>query len=169
MANYFVFGLAGSGKDSFARLMTMYHGVQALALADPIRAEYVRHLDRNDYKTNRPQMIKIGEGYKDIYGRDIWCALCEKAFHWRDGNLVMDGRYDHEYHYFVTHRGYTPIRLVADDDVRFERLKRRDGNTQREALEYERQHFIPDDYYGINVDTNGTIDQLEKIVREQFK
>jgi dephospho-CoA kinase len=169
MANYFVFGLAGTGKDTFARLMRQHHGVQCLALADPIRAEYVRHLKKTDYKTNRPQMIKIGEGYKDIYGQDIWCSLAEDAFNWRDGNLVMDGRYLHEYHYFVTHRGYIPIRLVADDDVRFERLKRRDGTIQREALEFERQRFIPDDFDAINVDTNGTIQDLETIVREQFK
>jgi dephospho-CoA kinase len=166
--NYFVFGLAGTGKDTFAALMRKHHGVQTIALADPIRGEYVRHLGKYDYKTNRPQMIKIGDGYKDIYGQDIWCALAEKAFNWRDENLIMDGRYAHEYHYFVTYRGYTPIRLVANDDVRFERLKRRDGSIQREALEFEQQRFIPDDYYGINVDTNGTIEQLEKIVREQF-
>jgi dephospho-CoA kinase len=169
MANYFVFGLAGTGKDTFAHLMTHNHDITAVALADPIRSEYVRHLMRTDYKTNRPQMIKIGEGYKDIYGQDIWCALAERAFVWSDGRLIMDGRYVHEYEYFVNQRGYTPIRLVADDDVRFERLKRRDGNIQREALEFEKQHFIPDDFDAINVDTNGSVKDLEKIVREQFK
>jgi dephospho-CoA kinase len=172
MANYFVFGLAGTGKDTFSDLMQKHCGVLGFALADPIRDEYVRHLDKHDYKTNRPQMIKIGEGYKNIYGQDIWCAAAIykfKKFEGLYGQLIKDGRYAHEYDYFVTKLGYTPIRLVADDDVRFKRLKRRDGNIQREALDYERQNFIPDDYYAINVDTNGTVEQLENIVREQIK
>jgi dephospho-CoA kinase len=168
-ANYFVFGLAGTGKDTFAALMRKHHDVATIALADPIRSEYVRFLGRNDYKTNRPMMIKIGEGYKDIYGQDVWCLAAEKTFIWNDGRLIKDGRYEHEYEYFVNQRGYIPIRLVADDDVRFERLKRRDGNIQREALAFEREHFIPDDFDAINVDTNGSVEQLEKIVREQFK
>lgn len=167
--NYFVFGLAGTGKDTFSHLMTHNHDVTAVALADSIREEYVRFLGRTDYKTNRPQMIRIGEGYKDIYGQHVWCSIAERSFVWKDGRLIMDGRYAHEYDYFVTQRGYIPIRLVANDDVRFERLRRRDGNIQREALEFEKQHFIPDDYYGITVDTNGTVEQLETIVRELFK
>lgn len=168
LRNLFVFGLAGTGKDTFAGLMVNNHSYKALALADPIREEYVRHIGRSDFKTNRPTMIKIGEGYKEIYGQDIWCRLAEKQFVWHDGRLIMDGRYDHEYDYFVLERGYTPIRLVADDDVRFERLRRRDGNIQREALEYEKQHFISDDKYGITVDTNGDVNQLEEIVKELF-
>lgn len=168
-ANYFVFGLAGTGKDTFAELMRKIHGGETIALADPIRAEYVRFLGKHDYKTNRPMMINIGEGYKEIYGQDIWCKMAEKFFTWDFGRLIKDGRYAHEYDYFVTQRGYTPIRLVADDDVRFERLRRRDGDIQRESLGFEKQHFIPDDYDAITVATNGTVEQLANIVREQFK
>jgi dephospho-CoA kinase len=167
--NYFVFGLAGTGKDTFSDLMQKHYNVATLALADPIRDEYVRFLGKNDYKTNRPQMIKIGEGYKGIYGTDVWCALAEKSFYGNVGRLIKDGRYTHEYEYFVNQRGYTPIRLVADDDVRFERLRRRDGNIQREALQFEKANFIPDDFDAFNVNTNGSVDDLEKIVREQFR
>lgn len=169
MTNYFVFGLAGTGKDTFAALMERHYGVDSLALADPIRREYVTFVGRKDFKTNRPMMIKIGEGYKEIYGKDVWCRTTEQMFSWFDDRLVKDGRYAHEYDYFVTQRGYTPIRLVADDEVRLERLKRRDGTTQREALEFEKTNFIPDDYYAINIDTNGTVEQLEEIVRGLFK
>jgi hypothetical protein len=167
--NYFVFGLAGSGKDTFAYLMSKHYDVSPRALADPIRKEYVKWLDREDYKQNRPKMIRIGESYKHLYSEDVWCRAAEKSFTWDDGRLIKDGRYEHEYHYFVTERGYIPIRLICDDEIRFERLKRRDGNTQREALQFEKANFIPDEFDAINVNTNGTITQLEEIVKGMFK
>jgi AAA domain len=169
MANYFVFGLAGTGKDTFAYLMEKHYDVHSVALADAIRQEYVHFLDKDDYKTNRQMMINIGQTYKLLYGQDVWCRAAEKEFPWNDDRLIKDGRYEHEYHYFVMDRGYIPIRLVADDEIRFERLKRRDGNTQREALQYEKANFIPDGYDAINVNTNGTVEQLEEIVRGLFK
>lgn len=169
MANYFIFGLAGTGKDTFAELMAKYYETYPIALADAIRVEYKTFLGRDDYKTNRPQMIAIGEGYKQIYGQDVWCRLAENNMSWAKSVLIMDGRYQHEYDYFVLQRGYTPIRLVADDQVRFERLKRRDGNIQREALEFEKENFISDSSFALTINTSGTVEQLEKIVREQFK
>jgi hypothetical protein len=169
MQNIFVFGLAGTGKDTFAWLMEKHYDTQSIALADSIRQEYMQFVGRDDYKRNRPMMIKIGEGYKSIYGQDVWCKQAENHFGWSDGRLIKDGRYEHEYHYFVIDRGYIPIRLVADADVRYERLKRRDGNIQREALEFEKQNFIPDGYKAIDISTNGTVEELEKTVRGLFK
>lgn len=166
MSNYFVFGLAGTGKDTFAELMDKHMDTFSIALADEIRNEYVKFLGRNDYKQNRSKMIQIGEGYKQLYGGDVWCRAAEYALPWSDGCLIKDGRYEHEYHYFVTERDYIPVRLYCDDNIRFERLKKRDGTIQQEALEFEKAMFIPDGFDAINICTDGSVSDLEKIVRE---
>ncbi|MGM1416339.1 AAA family ATPase [Bacillus cereus group sp. BceL300] len=166
--NYIVFGLAGTGKDAFAGIMRKQLKVDTLALADPIREEYVRFTGRYDYKQNRPLMIEIGESYKKIYGQDVWCKQAISRGDFSKGVLIMDGRYAEEYDFFVNKFGFIPILLEADDDIRFERLQKRDGTIQREALEYEKRRFLPETYETLTINTNGTIEQLEEIVRGTF-
>lgn len=177
MKNFFMFGLAGAGKDTVGELVRRYFDLYTLALADPIREEYVEKFGTSDFKQNRDRMIAIGEGYKKIYGQDVWCESALKkvsmmnevthgvihmtrlAYPFR-GALILDGRYQHEYDFFVGKHGFTPVRLVADREVRLERLQVRDGNAQLKALEFEKQNFISDASPALMLENNGTKDDL---------
>jgi dephospho-CoA kinase len=181
MKKYFMFGKSGTGKDTVTEILLEKHHIQSLALADPIREEYKRFFGRDDYKQNRPKMIEIGESYKQIYGEEVWCRLALqrineaktiKAFDQivkHKGMIIRDGRYEHEYDFFVVKHGFIPIRLVADDTVRYQRLNRRDGNTQLDALKYENEKFISDKRDAITIDNSSTIEELIAKLSEVFK
>ena len=180
---YFLFGLSGAGKDTVAQIMNQLLNIYDVALADPIRLEYERFVGLPDGKHDRTKMIQIGETYKRLYGQDVWCEAATRLIHQieqrrgamrsgtvankafatsmhealgflNEGYVITDGRYLHEYDYFVGQRGFWPIRLVADDDVRLERLRRRDGDTQPDALAWEREHFIGSPGYTIYNNTS---------------
>lgn len=182
----FMYGLAGTGKDTVAELMHHNHGIYSLALADPIRDEYVKHFGTHDYKQNRELMIAIGEGYKKIYGQDVWCDMGLKdiyEFHDKisyleesignppfvTGAMVRDGRYNHEYEYFVIRNSFIPVRLVADDEVRLHRLQQRDKDAQKETLLFEKKNFIDDGYFAFELQNNGSIDELERSIENLLK
>jgi dephospho-CoA kinase len=165
-----MFGQAGTGKDTVATIMDEKHRIKSLALADPIRSEYQLRTGRTDYKQNRPLMIRIGETYKELYGQDVWCrAALDHIQQMGDefvipprGYLIRDGRYQHEYDFFVRAHGFTPIRLTADMGVRLTRLRERDGLTQLDALEYESAHFVNSESFGYTLENNGTLPQLQE-------
>lgn len=181
--NIFMYGLAGTGKDTVAELMHHNHDIYSLALADPIREEYVKFYDTDDFKLHRERMIAIGEGYKKIYGQDVWCDLALRDiydFHeWIEhleetvsnppnvtGAMVRDGRYNHEYEYFVVKNGFVPVRLVTDDSIRLERLRQRDKDIQMETLQFEKKNFISDDAPAFTLFNNGGVDDLEHNIAE---
>lgn len=164
----FMFGSAGSGKDTVADIMAERYDIVSTALADPIRTEYERFTGRTDHKQNRGLMIDIGQTYKRLYGQDVWCRetldtvnklVCGRS-HPPLGVLIRDGRYDHEYEFWVRAHGYTPVRLTADADIRLARLIARDGKTQADALAYETAHFIDESAFAYELRNNGTLADL---------
>ena len=170
MKHFFLFGKAGTGKDTLAELLEERFGIYSLALADPIRGEYRRYFQKADYKQNREKMIEIGEKYKEIFGDDVWCRealrkcrqveyFYERIGHDLPGILIRDGRYQVEYDFFVKH-GFAPVRLVSDMQVRIERLINRDGSAQLSSLAFEDSNFVSDTAYAIEIANNGTIDEL---------
>lgn len=121
----------GSGKDFAADYMAQRWGIASLALADFIR-EYITQ-NKPDYKpkSSRALEIEVGEMHRKWFGSDFWCRRADiRAATWpyRDtGVLIRDGRFSPEYDYFVTQRGYAPVKILAADGVRIERLRQRDG------------------------------------------
>lgn len=171
----FLMGLAGSGKDSIAACLRRDHGFYTLALADAIREEYATH--RGSGKPSRTQMIDIGEGYKTIYGQDVWCdraisaindAIKDAITFGEEINVcITDVRYDHEYDYFMR-RGWRGVWVAMSEDKRLQRLVQRDGDAQLDALQYEREHFTTRiaPYVILN---DGTLDELTESVSRVVK
>jgi hypothetical protein len=112
-----MYGLSGTGKDTASDILVGEFGLSSYALADPIRDEYTKRFHRDDYKQNRETMILIGETYKSIYGQDVWCDAAIELYRSAvvastrplGGCLIRDGRYQHEYDYFVGRHGFVPL------------------------------------------------------------
>lgn len=124
--HFFMFGLAGSGKDTVSQIVEELFQVCSIGLADGVKKEYTRFTGKTEYRKNRKKLIQIGETYKLLYGKDVWCQLLlsniqkdrEAGRLKANSFLVRDGRYDHEYEFFVQQRNYIPIRVVADQKLR---------------------------------------------------
>ena len=171
MRNFFLYGLAGVGKDTVASILESV-GYHTLALADGVRDEYTRWLHAADYRANRAKLIEIGEAYKTIYGQDVWCdrtldRLREihdirgmaKSGHIETigspdfqaqtfravaaaGFVIRDGRYNHEFDYWVQ-QDFVPVLIQTTDAVRMDRMRRRDNvEPDADMMAFERAHFI---------------------------
>lgn len=166
--NVFIFGLAGSGKDTFANYLKNLTGSVSAALADGVRFEYTKFTGSYNYRENREMLIKIGEGYKQIYGQDVWCDLLIRKYaeiKTIPPLIVTDGRYEHEYEYFVE-LGFVPVRIVADAHMRIPRMKKRGDVIDLNALAFERQNMIPDHFPAYEIVNNGTEQELLEQAQE---
>lgn len=137
---------------------------EPFALAQPIKNELGRWLRRPATKGDRALMIDFGQTFRRWFGDGVWCDTLDKDECFRDysscGRAVIDdGRHLVEYRYFVEERGFVPVRIVAPDEVRFERLLKRDGVDQRWVDAHERELDDVDVAYTIVND--GTLDELE--------
>lgn len=175
MMNFFMFGKAGSGKDTTAKIIEELFRVRSLALADEVRKEYTRFTGNTDYRQNRKKLIQIGEGYKQIYGPDVWCQLLidrvsflkeAGEYSITDSFLIRDGRYEHEYDFFVNKRKYIPIRVVADHEIRIQRMEERGDTIDHEALAFEEKTFIPDELFAYELNNNGTLEELQEQIQD---
>lgn len=156
MNNIFLIGKAGSGKDTAASFLAK-HGYRLYAFAEPIRAEYRRFFPDKNPRLDRNKMIDIGQAYKKLYGENVWALETYKKIQ-AEGEVLVnpvaitDGRYAVEYDYFVKQLGYLPIRICCPDDIRLQRLKKRDGSAQEEALLKESTEL--DDVFAYRVDNS---------------
>lgn len=137
--NIFIMGKAGSGKDTIAAMLKDGYFYETFALADPIRKEFAKYFPGCNPRVNRDKLIEIGQTYKNLYGKDVWVRRLYDdilSFHSIQPNpvVITDGRYQVEYDYYVTKLGYQPLRIYCDDDIRYDRLMKRDGTLQKDAL-----------------------------------
>jgi dephospho-CoA kinase len=172
MKNLFIMGKAGAGKDTLAEILRDKHGYRLVTFADNIRLEYGRFFDGKNARTDRAKLQQIGQTYKQLYGEDVWTRMLldevkyEKE-HFDNQFAVTDGRHQIEYDVFVIQEKYLPIWVDCCDEERYERLVKRDGTLQEEALKNECQDLWDSDAYILN--NRGTIEQLENGIATLMK
>ena len=171
MNNVFIMGKAGAGKDTVAEILSDAYDYKLTAFADNIRYEYGRFFDGKNARTDRGKLIEIGQTYKKLYGEDVWTRLLLKEIQLgeclADRFVVTDGRHLVEYDTFVIGQGYLPIWVDCPEEIRYERLLKRDGTLQEEALKKECQDLWDVDAYIL--DNSGTIGQLENRIATLMK
>jgi dephospho-CoA kinase len=171
MKNIFLMGKAGAGKDTVAEILKTKFNYNLVAFADKIRYEYSRFFNTNP-RTDRAKLQEIGQTYKKIYGEDVWTRLLldgvkQEECHFDNQFAVTDGRHQIEYNIFVTKEGYLPIWVDCCEDIRYERLLKRDGTLQEEALKLECQDLWEVDAFIL--DNRGSVEQLENRIMALMK
>ncbi len=166
-------GKAGSGKDTVAAILHEQLGGKPFSgvytLADPIRAEYKRFYPEGNPRLDRDKLQAIGEGYKEIYGEDVWVKMTEtrisndkmhpSQFEIEYYAIISDGRHKIEYDFFVLGKGYFVIWVECPDEIRFQRLLARDGTLQEKALKQECRDLWGSDAYVVN--NSSTFEELK--------
>lgn len=156
LSNIFLIGKAGSGKDTVAEILKEY-GYTPYALAAPIREEYKRFFPDKNPRHDRNKLIEMGQAYKMLYGEDVWVLLTNEIIANNNPKhvCIIDGRYKVEYDHYVNKLGYFPIRVCCPKELRFERLIKRDGNTQADALKKESNEL--DNVFAYNLDNSESL------------
>lgn len=158
MNNIILVGKAGSGKDTVAAMFTGYNRIsfafrlkQLIAISHNFNLKcgihfivantgiYDSHMnslleyaiDNYDKVTKRHLMQVVGQGFRDI-DPDFWINWAKQdIFQIRNDNnidkfIVTDCRYENELNAF---KDYTSIYIHCPNDLRMERLKKRDGHS----------------------------------------
>lgn len=116
-------GWAGSGKTEAAKYIAHKYGGVVLSFADSIK-----FIDRYLFgvgQKQRERLQKIGEFFRTI-DPDIWVKRTLESVEFEERVAVDDLRRKNEYISLVE-SGFTVIRIVADEDIRVQRLIKRDG------------------------------------------
>lgn len=118
MNNIVIFGQMGSGKTTVANYLCNTYGYSKFSFGSKIHAECRLHGSET-----RTEMQQYGQEMRRIFGIDIWCDYVYKQ---SIGYQVCidDGRQLNEFDYY-TDLGFLTVGVIADEDKRIERLKKR--------------------------------------------
>ena len=116
-----------AGKSTAANHLIEHHGFQRLSCVEPLRAMVASlGLNHHDEKVVRV-MCAAGAAVREIDPYLLMLPLCDKMFEEENTSFVVDDvRMAHEIP-MLTDLGFTIYRITCPDDVRRERMFKRDG------------------------------------------
>lgn len=177
--NIFISGSAGSGKSFSCKYLEEKYGFKNLKLADPVYeiAENYFGMVGKD----RQMLIDIGTniGRKHV-NPTVWIDMFVNKSDVITEYAILknvkinlscdDVRFPDEVE-ILKSRGWIGIYLKCPKKIRLERLKKRDGKTQKEALKHESEsHFKSFKKDLIQIDASGSLEsmykQIDKILME---
>lgn len=155
----------GAGKDTFADYLVDNYGFKKIAFADGIYEIAYEYFGMTI--KNRRLLQLIGEHMRAIDPL-VWVKHAFKEAEKYDKVVISDCRRANEYAWAIE-RGYLPVHINTDLDVRIDRLIKRDGvYPDLELLENESE-VGADGLDYITVDNNGTLEELYRQADEVVK
>ncbi|PTY92974.1 dephospho-CoA kinase [Heyndrickxia sporothermodurans] len=174
--NIVIFGEMGAGKDILADILSDVLGAYVVKLGRRIR-EDVDHIYGllPDGPNKRKLYQDYGEGMRQIFGEDVWNLILHDNIKYGiekgHSHIIADGRQEHELKYW-TKLGFVPIGITADEEIRIQRLKNRDGFDQSSTFDHITEKAVRNIVQKIEkelepageaflIRNNGTIDELK--------
>lgn len=159
-------GWAGTGKTESAKYISYKYDGSVISFADGIKFidRYLFGLGRQD----RERLKMIGEFFRTI-DNDIWVKRTIETADYEDRALIDDLKSQNEFE-ALKKAGFKIIRLVTDDNIRIERLKKRDEKFVV-SLMYDESEAKCSNHEVLEIKNNGTLDELfEKldVLMEQY-
>lgn len=163
-----VAGRAGVGKDSLADYLVEKYGFKKIAFADPIY-KIAREYFGMKIK-NRWLLQQIGQKFREIEP-SVWVNYAFKEAEKYDKVVISDCRQANEYQIGIK-KGFLPIRVNADLNIRIKRLEKRDGKYPDLSLLENESETGADGYKYIEVDNNGRFkdlyQQIDEIMNREY-
>lgn len=130
-----------TGKGTVADYLAAKYQAKKYRFSEPINAI----LERLGLPNNRANQIKLGSGMRQIYGNDIWAQSLKKDILKDSPALaVIDGiRYPEDLAVSQTLPNFILISITTDDQMRYQRLKKRadrPGDNELSWKEFHTQH-----------------------------
>lgn len=157
--NIIIFGEMGSGKSTVAKYIKDKFDYKIFSLGSKIHSECKLH-----GKETRQEMQKYGQMMRQIFGENVWCDYLVESSCFEPKIVIDDARQLNEYDYFSA-KGYLPIAVITDNDIRLERLSKRvnyqiDPATFNHDTEVQVRECVKK--CDIKLYNNGTKEQLHK-------
>lgn len=128
-------GEIGAGKDSFADYLVKQKGYHKVVMSEMITKE----LEKLGRPVDRAEMRKLGNGYREKYGRGVWAKVCldhAKEQVWR--RVIISGLRDTgEVGLLRKELGkdFLLVYITADPEIRYERIIKRGGPKDPKKIE----------------------------------
>lgn len=170
--NIALVGSAGTGKTTIAQYIERvawskyrrhYHHI---ALADKVK-EIQRELFPNLPGKPRHVLQHIGMSMREIDPM-VWINQVDRYIANGDDGVsfvVDDVRLENEYEHYKS-LGWYMVRVVTVDGYRIERMRKRDGDVDLDALNHVTEHSLDDVMCDALIINNGTLDDLYAQVDE---
>lgn len=154
-------GRSLAGKDTLADYLVKEYGFKKVSFAEPIYEIARKYFDMK--KKDRKLLQDIGEKFREI-DPDIWVKLLIKSLNKHDRYVISDVRRANEY-IKCKEKGFIPIRIKSDLNLRIERCKQRDGIKNPDTSLWENKSETGADSFNYyEIENNSTLDNLhEKI------
>lgn len=133
MKDIILFGEFGSGKSTVAQYIELIYGHKIMSLGRKIHQESRLHGNET-----REEMQQYGQMMRKIFGENIWCDyLMSQVDLSKEQIVIDDARQLNEFEYF-TDKGFIPIGVVANEEIRLQRLKNRvNYEVKKESKKHE--------------------------------
>jgi dephospho-CoA kinase len=156
----FINGRCGAGKDALADHIVQKYRFTKIAFADPIYEIAYKYFGMK-YKT-RELLQNIGQKMREVKG-SVWIDYLFNKIESSDNKLwiISDLRQANEYS-IALEKGFLPLRISADLDLRIDRLWKRDGHYPDAALLENESETGADKYKYFEINNNGTLEDLYK-------
>ncbi|MFH1200932.1 MAG: AAA family ATPase [bacterium] len=171
-------GQIASGKDTVAEYIVTKYGGVSLSFSQPLRDI----LNRTFLSINRTNMSWLGQTLVDRFGVDTISKIIGKEIEASDKKIFVlpNIRREGDVAYFKDWPGYILVGVKTDPKICYERLIKRNQNTDDQAKTWEEfqkdlqlsTEVAIDDLIkksSAQIDNNGTLEDLHKQVDEIIK
>jgi dephospho-CoA kinase len=129
-------GRMGTGKTAIARELEKTHGFKHHSLAGHLKAMARIFLGRDiNKKLDRKFLQLLGQAVRDGINKNYWCSILAEDLEKNDVVVIDDCRFKNEIEFF---NGFMVVDLYCGDATRIQRLMKRDGITEEEIRESEK-------------------------------
>lgn len=155
-------GWAGAGKTTVAQYLEQKYGYKRISFADGIKDIAARYFFVQE--KNRRLLQQIGEKMREI-DQDVWVRYTLHRIEYieLDFPVVIDDLRRMNEFEALQRKGFTVIRIEADENIRIDRLIKRDGFCDRTLLYNESENGVAHLEFP-TIYNNGTLDELYKNV-----
>lgn len=167
---FILIGQAGSGKDTVANYLYVFHGFVKLSFAAKLK-EIAEEMFPALWQSSRRQLLQdLGVKFREVE-ENCWVDFLLKDVHEYQKIVITDCRFENEYEICLK-KGFTPVHINCDIKTRADRLFKRDGRrmTSAEMSHISEQLNVPCDYHlDNNHDFASLYDQIDVMVKDVVK
>lgn len=155
-----VLGKMGSGKTTAADALVRAYNYNRASFAELLK-EVARLIWGADAVKDREKLQKLGVAVRDIEENSWVGALERRIENWRGPVVIDDCRFPNEY-WALRHRGFTFLRVHADEAKREDRLMRNGKLQSREQFTHISETALDNIDADLDLFNNDSITEFER-------